>query len=212
MPGPSWPERLAGDPERLVSSGAVERPSDSAEAPRVQRRLPSQREGPDTAEAFGSSRGSLALPSSCQYLRGFPPPDALDPTCPCLPRCVSLGQGCQWMRSSRAAPPRSRMEVERITRHRGLSWGGEVHVGGSIRLGIDPGGRWVARMPMDGFHLADAALDRLGRFHRKGAADTFDGWGFLAMLRRIASEQVSHGIRARLRTDTRAANRRLDQH
>jgi pantothenate kinase len=46
----------------------------------------------------------------------------------------------------------------------------------------------VAWVPMDGFHLADAELDRLGRRERKGAIDTFDGYGYLALLRRIASE------------------------
>lgn len=43
----------------------------------------------------------------------------------------------------------------------------------------------VRLVPMDGFHLADVALDRLGRRHRKGAADTFDGFGYLALLERI---------------------------
>lgn len=47
----------------------------------------------------------------------------------------------------------------------------------------------VAVLPMDGFHLADTALARLGRLDRKGAIDTFDGYGVLAMLRRIASER-----------------------
>ncbi len=44
-------------------------------------------------------------------------------------------------------------------------------------------------VPMDGFHLADAALDALGRRDRKGAADTFDGYGYLALLRRLRAEQ-----------------------
>jgi pantothenate kinase len=44
---------------------------------------------------------------------------------------------------------------------------------------------WV---PMDGFHLADAALDLLGRRDRKGALDTFDGHGYLALLRRLRAE------------------------
>ena len=48
-----------------------------------------------------------------------------------------------------------------------------------------PAGAWV---PMDGFHLADAALDRLGLRGRKGAPETFDGWGYLALLRRLAAE------------------------
>jgi pantothenate kinase len=46
----------------------------------------------------------------------------------------------------------------------------------------------VASVPMDGFHLADVELDRLGRRERKGAIDTFDGYGYLALLRRLASE------------------------
>lgn len=46
----------------------------------------------------------------------------------------------------------------------------------------------AAYLPMDGFHLANSTLDRLGRRDRKGAIDTFDGWGFLALLERIRSE------------------------
>lgn len=44
---------------------------------------------------------------------------------------------------------------------------------------------WVAHVPMDGFHLADAELDRLGRRDRKGAPDTFDAAGYAALLRRL---------------------------
>lgn len=40
-------------------------------------------------------------------------------------------------------------------------------------------------VPMDGFHLADVELDRLGRLDRKGAVDTFDAHGYLALLQRI---------------------------
>jgi pantothenate kinase len=38
---------------------------------------------------------------------------------------------------------------------------------------------------MDGFHLAQAELVRLGRQDRKGALDTFDGAGYVALLRRL---------------------------
>ena len=44
---------------------------------------------------------------------------------------------------------------------------------------------WVAHVPMDGFHLADVELDRLGNRDRKGAPDTFDPLGFAALLRRL---------------------------
>lgn len=43
----------------------------------------------------------------------------------------------------------------------------------------------TAVVPMDGFHLANAELARLGRAERKGAIDTFDGGGYLALLRRL---------------------------
>lgn len=49
----------------------------------------------------------------------------------------------------------------------------------------DAHGAWVAHVPMDGFHLADAELDRLGRRERKGAPDTFDVAGYVALLRRL---------------------------
>lgn len=40
-------------------------------------------------------------------------------------------------------------------------------------------------VPMDGFHLAQAELRRLGRLERKGAPDTFDAAGYVALLRRL---------------------------
>jgi pantothenate kinase len=40
-------------------------------------------------------------------------------------------------------------------------------------------------VPMDGFHLADSELKRLGRLGRKGAIDTFDGHGYASLLERI---------------------------
>ena len=43
----------------------------------------------------------------------------------------------------------------------------------------------VVAVPMDGFHLAQAELVRLRRADRKGAQDTFDAAGFVALLRRL---------------------------
>jgi pantothenate kinase len=48
-------------------------------------------------------------------------------------------------------------------------------------------GSAVAYVPMDGFHLADAALVELGRLDWKGAPDTFDAAGYAALLARIRS-------------------------
>lgn len=51
----------------------------------------------------------------------------------------------------------------------------------AARIGADQ----VAHVPMDGFHLADVTLDRLGARGRKGAPDTFDALGYAALLRRL---------------------------
>ncbi len=46
----------------------------------------------------------------------------------------------------------------------------------------------AVQVPMDGFHLANAALDALGRHDRKGAIDTFDAGGYVALVRRLAAD------------------------
>jgi pantothenate kinase len=43
-------------------------------------------------------------------------------------------------------------------------------------------------VPMDGYHLANAELARLGRAGRKGAPDTFDSAGYVALLRRLRAQ------------------------
>lgn len=50
----------------------------------------------------------------------------------------------------------------------------------------EPG--WAALVPMDGFHLADDQLRRLGLLGRKGAPDTFDAAGYAALLARVRNE------------------------
>ena len=47
----------------------------------------------------------------------------------------------------------------------------------------------AAYLPMDGFHLADVTLRDLGNLDRKGAPDTFDAWGYAALLRRVREER-----------------------
>lgn len=54
---------------------------------------------------------------------------------------------------------------------------------------LDQAGRPAVQVPMDGFHLANAELVRLGRRERKGAIDTFDGHGYRALLERVAAER-----------------------
>lgn len=45
----------------------------------------------------------------------------------------------------------------------------------------------VSLVPMDGYHLSNKVLEKLGRRDRKGAPDTFDSRGYAALLQRIAS-------------------------
>jgi pantothenate kinase len=46
----------------------------------------------------------------------------------------------------------------------------------------------VAHVPMDGFHLADVVLRGFGRLSAKGAPDTFDAGGYIALLRRLRAD------------------------
>ncbi|WP_062211514.1 nucleoside/nucleotide kinase family protein [Demequina oxidasica] len=50
-------------------------------------------------------------------------------------------------------------------------------------------GDQVVVVPMDGFHLANERLVELGRRDRKGAPDTFDVAGYVALLRRIRDRE-----------------------
>jgi pantothenate kinase len=43
-------------------------------------------------------------------------------------------------------------------------------------------------VPMDGYHLANVELARLGRANRKGAPDTFDSYGYVALLKRLRNQ------------------------
>jgi len=49
-------------------------------------------------------------------------------------------------------------------------------------------GAEAALIGMDGFHLAQAELERLGRAARKGAPDTFDAAGYVHLLRRVRDQ------------------------
>lgn len=65
---------------------------------------------------------------------------------------------------------------------------GKSTIVAALAEGLAARGIPVATVPMDGFHLADVELERLGRRDRKGAIDTFDGYGYLALLRRLTSD------------------------
>lgn len=50
-------------------------------------------------------------------------------------------------------------------------------------------GERAQAVPMDGYHLAQAELERLGRAQRKGAPDTFDAAGYAALLQRLRQQR-----------------------
>ncbi|WP_051326021.1 nucleoside/nucleotide kinase family protein [Glycomyces tenuis] len=97
----------------------------------------------------------------------------------------------------------ARRREELLDRVRALaSGGGRVLIGitGCPGAGKSTVAAWLARslhssgtgavwVPMDGFHLAQAELERLGRAGRKGAIDTFDAAGYRSLLGRIAAER-----------------------
>ena len=51
-------------------------------------------------------------------------------------------------------------------------------------------------VPMDGFHLAHAELIRLGLEQRKGAPETFDSAGYVALLRRLRTQGLTEVVYA----------------
>ena len=57
-------------------------------------------------------------------------------------------------------------------------------------------GQRVQVVPMDGFHLANSALLRLGRRERKGAPDTFDAAGYLNLMRRLKAQSADEVVYA----------------
>ena len=57
-------------------------------------------------------------------------------------------------------------------------------------------GAAVQVVPMDGFHLANTELERLGRRSRKGAPDTFDAAGYVNLLRRLKNQAADEVVYA----------------
>jgi pantothenate kinase len=55
----------------------------------------------------------------------------------------------------------------------------------------DPERQQYAHVPMDGFHLSDQELRRLGLLDRKGAPETFDVHGYAATLQRLRSPRTA---------------------
>ncbi|MDX3534521.1 nucleoside/nucleotide kinase family protein [Streptomyces sp. MB09-01] len=59
----------------------------------------------------------------------------------------------------------------------------------AARLAEALGPETAVVVPMDGFHLAQAELIRLGLADRKGAPDTFDAAGYVSLLHRLRASE-----------------------
>lgn len=72
--------------------------------------------------------------------------------------------------------------------------------------------RPAAAVPMDGFHYDNLILDALGLRARKGAPETFDASGFLAMVQRLkhADEPVAIPVFDRMMDLSRASARLIE--
>ncbi|MCE7005269.1 nucleoside/nucleotide kinase family protein [Kibdelosporangium philippinense] len=88
--------------------------------------------------------------------------------------------------------------AELVDRARGLAVGGRAMLGicgapgaGKSTLAaelVEALGDQAVYVGMDGFHLAQVELARLGRAERKGALDTFDGPGYVNLLQRLRNQ------------------------
>lgn len=76
----------------------------------------------------------------------------------------------------------------------GAPGAGKSTLAAALAAVLPPGQAVV--VPMDGFHLAQCELERLGRAQRKGAPDTFDVAGFAALLRRLRQPQAGEVVYA----------------
>ncbi|MET8308906.1 nucleoside/nucleotide kinase family protein [Micromonospora sp. NPDC005173] len=92
------------------------------------------------------------------------------------PRVLSVDELVARARALAEAGPRQLLGIT------GAPGAGKSTLAEQIVAEIGPTARLV---PMDGFHLAQAQLVRLGRADRKGAVDTFDANGYVSLLRRL---------------------------
>lgn len=65
----------------------------------------------------------------------------------------------------------------------GAPGAGKSHLAAELVAALEARGVRTALVPMDGFHLANPVLERLGLRDRKGAPETFDVGGFARLLR-----------------------------
>lgn len=108
------------------------------------------------------------------------PPDPIERV-----RLGATGDGLAGLaeRAGRALHP----ERGRPSGRRLIGIAGEPGAGKSLLAAtlVELVGPRAAAVPLDGFHLSDSELERQGLRDRKGAPETFDAWGYAALLGRL---------------------------
>jgi len=100
-------------------------------------------------------------------------------------RWSALGTlGVGWGRVGQTVPM-TRPLTRRVIGITGAPGAGKTTYAERLLAEAERDGTRAAYLPMDGFHLADVALTSLGMLDRKGAPETFDAWGYAAVLRRL---------------------------
>lgn len=90
-----------------------------------------------------------------------------------------------WSVRDRAAAPRAVLGLA------GAPASGKSTLARALVAGLNErhGPDSAAYVPMDGFHLSDPQLERLGLLSRKGSPPTFDVRGYAALLARVAGDR-----------------------
>lgn len=115
-----------------------------------------------------------------------------DPTAPrATTEPVTPRRPAPSLQHPRTEPPQQPAQPPQPARRRlllgvaGQPGAGKSTLASDLVAALCSAGTPAVLVPMDGFHLAQRELERLGRADRKGAPDTFDVDGYLVLLTRL---------------------------
>lgn len=90
-----------------------------------------------------------------------------------------------------ARTPVARRPARRVVGIAGAPGAGKSTLARALVAAVEEryGAGTAAYLPLDGFHLSNAQLARLGLTDRKGSAPSFDAWGYAALLERVVRQE-----------------------